>query len=162
METDRATSADGCSRGGASGRSTRHQWNRACVEKRLPLVRLPARIRSCDHDLQPVCSVGAARHLGKSVPRTCRERTIRRHANDRLYPRESPSLCGRRKRGEKKQAVGRSRGGRNTKIHALADAKGRLIAILLTTGAAHDRPVAERLIRRSEAVETDARRLGLR
>ncbi len=33
---------------------------------------------------------------------------------------------------EKKQAVGRSRGGRNTKIHALADAKGRLIAILLT------------------------------
>jgi len=42
--------------------------------------------------------------------------------------------------------VGRSRGGRNTKIHALADAKGRLIAILLTGGEAHDRPVAERLI----------------
>jgi transposase len=44
--------------------------------------------------------------------------------------------------------VGRSRGGRNTKIHALADAKGRLIAILLTGGEAHDDPVAERLIRR--------------
>jgi transposase len=44
--------------------------------------------------------------------------------------------------------VGRSRGGRNTKIHALADAKGRLIAILLTGGEAHDCPVAERLIRR--------------
>jgi len=44
--------------------------------------------------------------------------------------------------------VGRSRGGRNTKIHALADAKGRLIAILLTAGQAHDCPVAERLIRR--------------
>ena len=42
--------------------------------------------------------------------------------------------------------MGRSRGGRNTKIHALADAKGRLIAILLTGGEAHDRPVAERLI----------------
>jgi hypothetical protein len=39
-------------------------------------------------------------------------------------------LGGGRKRGEQKQAVGRSRGGRNTKIHALADAKGRLIAIL--------------------------------
>ena len=37
---------------------------------------------------------------------------------------------------------------RNTKIHALADAKGRLIAILLTGGEAHDCPVAERLIRR--------------
>ena len=52
------------------------------------------------------------------------------------------------KGGEKKQAVGRSRGGRNTKIHALADAKGRLIAILLTGGQAHDCPAAERLIRR--------------
>jgi hypothetical protein len=29
------------------------------------------------------------------------------------------------KGGEQKQAVDRSRGGRNTKIHALADAKGR-------------------------------------
>src|SRR6266567_1191116 len=42
------------------------------------------------------------------------------------------------KGGEQKQAVGRSRGGRNTKIHALADAKGRLLAILLTGGEAHD------------------------
>src|ERR1700761_9491451 len=49
-------------------------------------------------------------------------------------------------KGEKKQAVGRSRGGRNTKIHALADAKGRLIAILLSGGEAHDCPVADRLI----------------
>ena len=56
-------------------------------------------------------------------------------------------------KGEKKQAVGRSRGGRNTKIHALADAKGRLIAILLTGGEAHDCPVAPRLIRRVKPAE---------
>ena len=49
--------------------------------------------------------------------------------------------------------MGRSRGGRNTKIHALADAKGRLIAILLTGGEAHDCPVAERLIRRVKSPE---------
>ncbi|WGR73267.1 MULTISPECIES: IS5 family transposase [unclassified Bradyrhizobium] len=60
------------------------------------------------------------------------------------------------KRGQK-QAVGRSRGGRNTKIHALADAKGRLIAILLTGGEAHDCPIAERLIRR---VKRPKRMLG--
>ena len=53
--------------------------------------------------------------------------------------------------------MGRSRGGRNTKIHALADAKGRLIAILLTGGEAHDCPVAERLIRR---VQRPKRMLG--
>src|SRR6516164_3323138 len=60
------------------------------------------------------------------------------------------SLGRWRKRGDQKQAVGRSRGGRNTKIHALADTKGRLIAILLTGGEAHDCPVAERLIRRAK------------
>ena len=65
-----------------------------------------------------------------------------------LDARQSAPLGSGRKRGEKKQAVGRSRGGRNTKIHALADAKGRLIAILLTGGEAHDYPVAKRLIRR--------------
>jgi hypothetical protein len=53
----------------------------------------------------------------------------------------------RAEKGEQKQALGRSRGGRNTKIHALADAKGRLIAILLTGGEAHD-CLAERLIRK--------------
>ena len=59
----------------------------------------------------------------------------------------------RAEKGEQKQAVGRSRGGRNTKIHALADARGRLIAILLTGGEAHDCPVAERLIRRARVAK---------
>src|SRR4029079_7222835 len=90
------------------------------------------------------------RHLGKSVPRACWERAIHGDADDRLHARQSAPLGFGRKRGEQKQAVGRSRGGRNTKIHALADAKGRLIAILLTGGEAHDCPVAERLIRRVE------------
>jgi hypothetical protein len=74
--------------------------------------------------------------------------TIGGYADDRFHARQSAPLGGRRKRGEQKQAVGRSRGGRNTKIHALADAKGRLLAILLTGGQAHDYPVAKRLIRR--------------
>src|SRR6266851_1304308 len=54
-------------------------------------------------------------------------------------------------KGEQKQAIGRSRGGRNTKIHAIADAKGRLLSILLTGGQAHDCPPAQRLIRRTKA-----------
>jgi hypothetical protein len=69
-------------------------------------------------------------------------------ATRRLHARESAPLGSGWKRGEQKQAVGRSRGGRNTKIHALADVKGRLIAILLTTVEAHDCPVAERLVRK--------------
>ena len=71
-----------------------------------------------------------------------------------LHAHQSAPLGRRRKRGEQKQAVGRSRGGRNTKIYALADAKGRLIAILLTGGEAHDCPVADRLICRSNHQNT--------
>ena len=51
---------------------------------------------------------------------------------------------------EQSQAIGRSRGGRNTKIHAIADAKGRLLSILLTGGEVHDCPPAQRLIRRTK------------
>jgi transposase len=50
------------------------------------------------------------------------------------------------KGGEENQAVGRSRGGRNTKLHAISDAKGRLVNILLTGGEAHDCPVCTDLI----------------
>jgi transposase len=91
--------------------------------------------------------------VGESVPGAGRRRTIRRHADDRLHAHQSAPLGGGRKRGEQKQAIGRSRGGRNTKIHALADAKGRLIAILLTGGETHDCPVGERLIRRVRAAK---------
>jgi len=42
----------------------------------------------------------------------------------------------RAEEGEQKRAIGRSRGGRNTRIHAIADAKGRLLSILLTGGEA--------------------------
>jgi transposase len=94
---------------------------------------------------------------GKPVPRTCCEWPLHGHADDRLHARQSAPLGVGRKRGEHKQAVGRSRGGRNTKIHALADAKGRLLAVLLTGGEAHDCPVAERLICR---VKPPKRMLG--
>ena len=63
----------------------------------------------------------------------------------------APFGFGGQKRGEHKQAIGRSRGGRNTKIHALADAKGRLLSILLPGGEVHDCPPAKRLTPRTKA-----------
>lgn len=86
--------------------------------------------------------------MGKPVPRAGRRRAQPGNPVDRLHACEGAPLGIGRKRGEEKQAVGRSRGGRNTKIHALSDAKGRLIAILLTGGEAHDCPVASRILRR--------------
>ena len=43
-----------------------------------------------------------------------------------------------RQRGEQSQAIGRSRGGRTTKIHALTDQLCRPLAFLLTGGQAAD------------------------
>jgi len=88
--------------------------------------------------------------LGQFVPQARKRRPKRGHPDDRLNPRQGAPLRKRGKRGEQKQAVGRSRGGRNTKIHALSDAKGRLIALLLTGGGAHDYPLAKRLIKRTK------------
>jgi transposase len=116
----------------------------------LPVVRLSAGIRSADDDLQSLRALGGTRRLGAIVPRACGTWTIRRHADDRRHARQGPPLGLGRKKGEQNQAIGRSRGGRNTKIHAVADAKGRLLFILLTGGEAHDCPPAQRLIRRSK------------
>jgi transposase len=88
--------------------------------------------------------------MGTAVPRACRTRPIGRGANDRLDAQQGSPLGIGDKKGEHKQAIGRSRGGRNTKIHAIADAKGRLLSILLSGGEAHDCPPAQRLIRRTK------------
>src|SRR5437867_1025373 len=50
----------------------------------------------------------------------------------------------REKNGE--QAIGRSRGGLTTKIHALVDALGNPVALMLTPGQASDLAGAEPLI----------------
>ena len=52
----------------------------------------------------------------------------------RRHPHQSASLGGRRKRGAFVHAIGRSRGGRTTKIHAVSDPRGRPVAFLLTPG----------------------------
>jgi transposase len=112
----------------------------------MPLVRLPRRIWVADNDLQSLRALGETWSVGEDVPGVVAPRTLNRHANDRFYPHQSASLGGGWKRGEQNQAIGRSRGGRNTKIHAIGDAKGRLLSLLLSDGSAHDCPLAQPLI----------------
>ena len=56
--------------------------------------------------------------------------------------------AGREKNGP--QAIGRSRGGLTTKIHALIDALGNPVELMLTPGQAHDLACAEPLIDNAE------------
>lgn len=51
---------------------------------------------------------------------------------------QSTSTCRRRKRRQEKQALGRSRGGFSTKIHALSDALGNPLQFILTGGGVSD------------------------
>jgi len=55
-------------------------------------------------------------------------------------------LCRWRKRGERSQGIGRSRGGRTTKIHALTDGDCRPLAFLLTGGNVADCTAADDLL----------------
>ena len=60
-------------------------------------------------------------------------------------------MCFGRKRGECRQAIGRSRGGRTTKIHALTDRDCRPLAFLLTGGNVADCTAADLLLEQMPA-----------
>ncbi len=64
----------------------------------------------------------------------------------RFNHRARPCFGRRRKRGQDRQALGRSRGGFTTKIHAKSDASGDIIAFDLTGGQASDAPHFEVLL----------------
>jgi transposase len=81
-------------------------------------------------------------------------------------------LCRRHKKGNQdREALGRSRGGFSTKIHARCDGQGRPIGFVLTPGQAHDtqgfpallRMVAERVraMLADKGYDTDAIRQEL-
>lgn len=111
---------------------------------------IAARIRALHHGLQPMEPLEPARALAAHLrcPR-CLRRPAARHA-DRQLRREGASLgCRREKGGEGDachQAIGRSRGGCTTKIHALCDEQGRPHAILLTGGNVADITAAATLV----------------
>ncbi len=65
---------------------------------------------------------------------------------DELHLDQGTSLGQRRKRGEHEQAIGRSRGGRTTKIHALSDPDCRPCAFHLTPGQDADIVAAPALL----------------
>src|ERR1700716_1816036 len=79
-------------------------------------------------------------------------RRQRIHDDRRLYRARSPAQCWRSKKNGP-QAIGRSRGGLTTKIHALVDALGNPVELMLTPGQAHDLTCAESLL---EGVDPEA------
>lgn len=81
-----------------------------------------------------------------------------------------PTAARQAEKGERSQAIGRSRGWRTTKIHALSDGQGRPMAFVLSGGQVADCRVAgglleglpaEVLVLADKAYDTDAIRRGI-
>jgi len=107
-------------------------------------------IRAVHHGIQPLEPLEPARALAAYL--RC-SRCLRRPAtghDDRQFRGEGAPIGRRREKGGEgdacQQAIGRSRGGRTTKIHALCDEQGRPHAILLTGGNVADITAAATLV----------------
>ena len=102
------------------------------------MARCSARLWAADNDLQPLQSLVPASCLAAHLREDGGRWPHSRRAFNRQQPRQSPSLGERLKKGEFEEAIGRSRGGRTSKIHALADDRGRPVAFALTPGNVAD------------------------
>jgi len=122
------------------------------------MERLPAHVRAAHDDFQSLQPLEHPGRLATDLRAARRRRRRPRGARHRLHPCEGPPLGPRvEKKGDAIQAVGRSRGGRTSKIHALADHLGRPVAFTLTPGNIADISVAKDLI---ETVPTPQRLLA--
>src|SRR5260370_35225946 len=88
----------------------------------------------------------AGRALAAHVRADCSLWRCSSRTQSRQFACEGAPLGRRRKRGEWAQAVGRSRGGRTSKIHCLADDRGRPVAFALTPGNVADISMAVPLL----------------
>jgi transposase len=91
-------------------------------------------------------SVVSERHLGGGGNDARRGDGGQSTSQYRLHHGSGPRIGRRRKRGTRKQAFGRSRGGFTSKVHCLGDARGRPLAFHLTGGEAADCASYETLI----------------
>ena len=87
---------------------------------------------------QTIFPMGRKRRLGESI-QDLSGRSGHRVRHDRCNHRQSPTAQRRgSKKGDSNEAIGRSRGGLTTKIHAIVDALGNPLAVSLTGGHVHD------------------------
>ena len=128
----------------AGGRSPGAEWHRPCPAERRAMERLPqACLRAEEDALQPLRALGRAGCVGGRLSRPGRRRRGARQAVHRQQLHQGPSHRRRRKRGALAHGIGQTRGGRNTKLHAVCDGQGRPWVLLLTPGNTHDMRVAK-------------------
>ena len=126
-------------------RSPDHERDILCAAHGHAVARLARAIRAVHDGLQPLQPLVSTRCLEAGF-RPAGIEVTRQSLSDRQHDRESPPSGKWRKRGEKNQAIGVSRGGRTTKIHATVDSKGRPLNFTLTGGQIHDSQVVDEVL----------------
>lgn len=108
----------------------------------MSVARFARRVRILARGLHAFSTMGAARGVGQVVvfnPRRAFRASYR--AIHRLHHRASPSTCcGSSKKNSDDQALGRSRGGLTTKIHAAGIDENRSAALHISSGNSGDAP----------------------
>ena len=101
------------------------------------MARLPIGLRSLHDGLQSLQSMESSGGLEPSFLCSDREKRCGKRRHRRYLYQSAPFSSGR-KRGAFDNAIGASRGGRTTKIHALTDEAGKPRALVVTAGNTHD------------------------
>jgi transposase len=99
-----------------------------------------------EFDLEAVSAMEWLRCLGEPDDGSRRNDGGARSLQHRFHHGPRPCLGSGRKRGIHQRALGRSRGGFTSKVHCIADEKGRPIAFHLTPGEAADCKAYDELI----------------
>jgi transposase len=100
----------------------------------MPLAGLSTRIRPAHDGLQSLQPLERARNLAANLRDGGGIAGAARGSGAGQHACQSAPLRRRRKRGASEQAIGVTRGGRNSKIHALVDKLCRPWVIILTPG----------------------------
>ena len=126
-------------------RGARRVDDRRVISGILHMLKTGARWRDCPADYGPYTTICNRfnRWSKQGVWEDVFLRPVRlfrgdRHDQCRQHLGQGAPFGQRRKRGDFGNAIGRSRGGRTTKIHALTDEFGRPVALCLTPGQTHD------------------------
>jgi transposase len=102
------------------------------------MARSAGALRSLYDGLQPLQPLGSQGGLAAAV-RDAGGTLAAVAATDRQFDRSGPPACSGWKKGGPDHAIGRSRGGLSTKIHAVVDQDGLPVRLLITPGQASDK-----------------------
>src|SRR5271155_6237483 len=114
-----------------SERNLLHRENRTSVARPAGTFRA---LENHSQSLQPLERAGRIPEGPGRIQEGCRPRV----EHGRRFLRQGAPRRRRWKRGAQIQAIGRSRGGLTTKIHALVDGLGNPLHVHLTAGSVHD------------------------